>query len=352
MRASVVSRRSRVTRTSSAPRPLMVPANTSSPGAFSAGSDSPVTGAWLTALCPATTSPSSGIFSPGRTTITAPGAIRSTATRRSPSASRTSASAGVRSIRARMAWRARSSVRASSACASAKRNTTAAASDHSPSMAAPVAAMTMRTLNVERAGPRGGPRFARGCTEPGRQRDHEQERNSAYGVGRMETRRPRPLKRQPDGEGNAGGPDQDLAYPRPPIAADDRLLVLEPRAHAGVGDGVGDDCGRKLRRVVFHVQPLAHEVSREILEPDQVLEPPLENGDLLAAVHAFDPEGRFGVELAHRADGAHGRLDRLAATGTGAPGDGGTLVSAAARERSCTCSSPCANNHDVVVVRA
>ena len=50
MRASVVSRRSRVTRTSSAPRPLIVPANTSSPGALSTGSDSPVTGAWLTAL--------------------------------------------------------------------------------------------------------------------------------------------------------------------------------------------------------------------------------------------------------------------------------------------------------------
>ena len=89
MRASVVSRRSRVTRTSSAPRPLIVPANTSSPGALSTGSDSPVTGAWLTALWPATTSPSSGIFSPGRMTITAPVAIASTATRRSPAASRT-----------------------------------------------------------------------------------------------------------------------------------------------------------------------------------------------------------------------------------------------------------------------
>ena len=76
MRASVVSRRSRVTRTSSAPRPLMVPANTSSPGALSIGSDSPVTGAWLTALCPATTAPSSGIFSPGLTTMTAPGRDR------------------------------------------------------------------------------------------------------------------------------------------------------------------------------------------------------------------------------------------------------------------------------------
>ena len=45
MRASVVSRRVRVTATSSAPWPLMVPAKTSSPGPLSAGSDSPVMGA-------------------------------------------------------------------------------------------------------------------------------------------------------------------------------------------------------------------------------------------------------------------------------------------------------------------
>jgi len=43
---------------------LIVPANTSSPTSLSIGSDSPVTGAWLTALPPATTVPSSGIFSP------------------------------------------------------------------------------------------------------------------------------------------------------------------------------------------------------------------------------------------------------------------------------------------------
>ena len=122
MRASVVSRRSRVTRTSSAPRPLMVPANTSSPGALSIGSDSPVTGAWLTSLWPATTAPSSGIFSPGLMTISAPGRDRVDARsgarplRRAPARRR-----GVRSISALIAWRARSSVRASSACATANR---------------------------------------------------------------------------------------------------------------------------------------------------------------------------------------------------------------------------------------
>ena len=88
------SRRSFETRMSSAPRPLIVPAKTSSPALLSIGSDSPVTGAWLTALTPATTSPSSGTFSPGLTRMTLPGVMESTATMRSPDASRSSASSG------------------------------------------------------------------------------------------------------------------------------------------------------------------------------------------------------------------------------------------------------------------
>ena len=78
IRASVVSRRGRVTTTSIAPRPLIVPAKTSSPGPLSIGSDSPVTGAWLTWLSPAATRPSSGIFSPGFTMIVSPTATSST----------------------------------------------------------------------------------------------------------------------------------------------------------------------------------------------------------------------------------------------------------------------------------
>ena len=131
---------------SSAPRPLIVPANTSAPGDLSAGSDSPVTGAWFTSLWPATTSPSSGIFSPGRTTITMPGRTASTPMRCSPCGPRTSASTGVRSISAPIAVRARSSVRVSSVCATANKNTTAAASDHCPSATAPMAAVSISTL--------------------------------------------------------------------------------------------------------------------------------------------------------------------------------------------------------------
>ena len=48
MRAMVESRPRRVTSISSAPRPLIVPAKTSRPDDFSTGSDSPVTGDWLT----------------------------------------------------------------------------------------------------------------------------------------------------------------------------------------------------------------------------------------------------------------------------------------------------------------
>jgi len=76
----------------------------------------------------------------------APGMTRSTAILRSPVSSRTSASAGARSITARTAVRAFSRVRASSARATPKRNTTDAASDHSPSSMAPATAMSMSTL--------------------------------------------------------------------------------------------------------------------------------------------------------------------------------------------------------------
>ena len=68
MRASVVSSPIAVTRTSRAPVPLTVPAKTRSPAARGTGSDSPVIGAWLTSLAPATTSPSSAMRSPGPTT--------------------------------------------------------------------------------------------------------------------------------------------------------------------------------------------------------------------------------------------------------------------------------------------
>src|SRR5579863_10517285 len=50
IRATTVSDAARVTRTRSAPVPLRVPANTSSPGFLAAGSGSPVMVAWSTSL--------------------------------------------------------------------------------------------------------------------------------------------------------------------------------------------------------------------------------------------------------------------------------------------------------------
>ena len=48
MRASIVSEAVRVVRSSTTPWPFTVPANTSSPAVFQAGTDSPVTSAWST----------------------------------------------------------------------------------------------------------------------------------------------------------------------------------------------------------------------------------------------------------------------------------------------------------------
>ena len=75
-----------VTATSIRPVRLMVLPNTSSPGAFSAGIDSPVMLAWFTVLAPRAITPSAGIVSPGRTRTVSPGesAVASTSSSRSP----------------------------------------------------------------------------------------------------------------------------------------------------------------------------------------------------------------------------------------------------------------------------
>ena len=146
IRASVVSPRRCVTRTISAPWPLMVPANTSSPGSLAAGIDSPVIGAWFTSLCPDDTTPSSGTFSPGLITTTSPRAMPSTGTRTSRPSRRTRASFGDNSMSALMARRARSMLRDSTHCASAKRKVTAAASAHWPMAMAPATAMSISVL--------------------------------------------------------------------------------------------------------------------------------------------------------------------------------------------------------------
>ena len=88
--------------------------------------------------------------------------------------SRTSASAGVRSISARTASRARSSVRASSVCAMANRKTTAAASFHWPSTIAPAAAISISTLMSSERRRSGLPGLASGQWNTGGDRAREE----------------------------------------------------------------------------------------------------------------------------------------------------------------------------------
>ena len=108
MRARVVSLARRVTLTSKTASWLTVPAKTSSPGALGTGTLSPVMGLWSTALLPATTSPSTGTRSPGRTMTWSPIFRRATgrSTMRSPSLTR--AVLGIISPSALTALRARS----------------------------------------------------------------------------------------------------------------------------------------------------------------------------------------------------------------------------------------------------
>ena len=67
---SVVSSPTRVARQRRKPDWLTVAAETASPGALSAGTLSPVSADSLTALVPSSTTPSTGMLSPGRTTNT------------------------------------------------------------------------------------------------------------------------------------------------------------------------------------------------------------------------------------------------------------------------------------------
>ncbi len=100
--------------------PLTVPAVTRSPGPFSTGIGSPVSIDSSTALWPATTVPSTGTFSPGRTRRRSPGSMAASGTSRSALAAgpepgaRRRAVGGVRSSRARSAAEVRPRARSSS----------------------------------------------------------------------------------------------------------------------------------------------------------------------------------------------------------------------------------------------
>ena len=133
MRASNVSEPTRSARITNEPVPLMVAPTTLLAVVFSTGMDSPVTMDSSTELLPSSTTPSTGIFSPGRTRRRSPGCTCSSGT--SSSVSTTSpavtsapvdllsvtsrrAVLGLRSSRARMAALVRLRARSSMTCPS------------------------------------------------------------------------------------------------------------------------------------------------------------------------------------------------------------------------------------------
>ncbi len=144
IRANVLSPASLVTSTTSAPSPLIVPANTLSSGCFSTGIDSPVTGAWLTAELPDTTCPSAGSRCPGLTITRSPRCNSSTGTSVSTLSRCTMAVLGASSASASIALRARSIAMCSSAWPILNRNSSSAPSSHAPKIAAPPAATIIK----------------------------------------------------------------------------------------------------------------------------------------------------------------------------------------------------------------
>ena len=91
-----------------------VPLNTSSPGPLSTGRDSPVITAWLTEVCPARTTPSTGMVSPGSTRSRSPTATASAGMLSSPAAVTRRAVRGVSRTSFSMPARALATVRSSS----------------------------------------------------------------------------------------------------------------------------------------------------------------------------------------------------------------------------------------------
>ena len=171
-------------RTRSAPVPLLVPANTSSPGFLAAGSGSPVIVAWSTSLEPDSTCPSAAMRSPGRTRITSPIRRLAASTACSPPASSSRvACSGARSSRPRTAWAVRWVATASRAPEVAKMTISRPPSRTCPTAAAPTAARTIsrstsRVLRAQRPQP-GQPRLPAAGRVAGQE---ERPRHRARGV--------------------------------------------------------------------------------------------------------------------------------------------------------------------------
>jgi hypothetical protein len=145
-------------------------------------------------------------------------------------------------------------------------------------------------VDVERAVTHREPRALRDRQAARHRREAEQQRLHQLG-------RPGQPRRPPGGHRHAGADHEAL-----PIAkrADryDGILVLQPRAHAGLRHGFRDVARRQPRGVVLHTHPLREHVGVQRLETVEPPEPALQNRHLFVAVHALDLEDRLGVDLA------------------------------------------------------
>ena len=183
---------------------------------------------------------------------TSPTATASMGRRRSAPSRRTSASAGARSINARIAPRARSIARTSSTWASANRNTTDAPSAHSPSAIAPATATIISTWMSRR------PADIDVQARRSRLSAGQHHRGNVGAAARRSAPHP-PVA----GSGQRRGtrPTASTSRSRQTDAeAGTRLLVLEPGAHAGLRNGFSDPRGRQLRGVVLDPKALADDV--------------------------------------------------------------------------------------------
>ena len=149
-------------------------------------------------------------------------------------------------------------------------------------------------VDVERHHARRGPRAA--CRVDAARQDRDEIR----GANNQPWAKSSELQKQPGRQGGARRHDERLPGRRGRGMAD-RLLVLEPRPHAGLRHRLDDRSGRQLGGVVSHAKALPDQIGHEVLEPGQRLQPALENRDLFAAIHPVDLEDRLGVDLA---DGA------------------------------------------------
>ena len=296
IRASVESRRSRVTRTSSAPRPLIVPANTSSPGLFFDGQRLAGHGRLIDVALAA------GNLSVERNLLARPddddvadddrvdGNGRGDAVTADDGFSRgelhqaaNGAASPIHRARFQELRKREEKDDGGGFAPLAENGRTSDRHQH-------------EDIDVESGGAErcGGP-LGDG---PDTQSDGEDKRQ--------------PGRRQPHGcellqeskaEQNGGELSQSQAGRRTGCGRL-RLLVLEPGSHAGTRHGFRNDRSRQLGGIVLDAQPLPHHVGIERLEAGEALQAALEDRDLLVAVHALDLENRLRVQLAD-ATGGH-----------------------------------------------